>query len=215
MDYILKHLTYKGGHPSLTSEKDCFIIANNSSITIKIGSASATIPINQISGCRMETQDQLERRITATRLLAIGVFALAFKKKKINTEKYLTIDFSDNNGISNTVLFSGKGVPKAHSAIYQIMTQSIEKRKYTINNEYQDNTPSFKDIYSMREDDDVPSFEDIFSQIDTEEEHHKSNDIQKDKTTPYEEIKCLKELLDMGAITQEEFETKKKELLGL
>ncbi len=32
--------------------------------------------------------------------------------------------------------------------------------------------------------------------------------------SPYEEIKSLKELLDMGAITQEEFDIKKKEILG-
>ncbi len=32
---------------------------------------------------------------------------------------------------------------------------------------------------------------------------------------PYEEIKKVKELLDMGIITQEEFDAKKKELLGL
>lgn len=30
-----------------------------------------------------------------------------------------------------------------------------------------------------------------------------------------EEIKALKELLDMGAITEEEYESKKKDLLGL
>ncbi len=35
------------------------------------------------------------------------------------------------------------------------------------------------------------------------------------QTIPAEELKKLKELLDMGVITQEEFEIKKKELLGL
>lgn len=40
------------------------------------------------------------------------------------------------------------------------------------------------------------------------EEKEENND-------PYEEIKKLKELLDMGIISNEEFETKKKELLGL
>lgn len=35
------------------------------------------------------------------------------------------------------------------------------------------------------------------------------------KISPAEELKKFKELLDMGAITQEEFDTKKKELLGL
>ena len=32
---------------------------------------------------------------------------------------------------------------------------------------------------------------------------------------PYEEVKKLKELLDMGILTEEEFQAKKKELLGL
>lgn len=35
------------------------------------------------------------------------------------------------------------------------------------------------------------------------------------KIDPYEEVKKLKELLDIGAITQEEFDAKKKELLNL
>ena len=34
-------------------------------------------------------------------------------------------------------------------------------------------------------------------------------------TDPYEELKKLKELLDLDIITKEEFETKKKQLLGL
>jgi predicted Zn-dependent peptidase len=33
--------------------------------------------------------------------------------------------------------------------------------------------------------------------------------------SPAEELKKFKELLDMGIITQEEFDTKKKQLLGL
>ena len=37
----------------------------------------------------------------------------------------------------------------------------------------------------------------------------------KDKEDNLEQIKKLKELLDLGAITQEEFDAKKKELLGL
>ena len=34
-------------------------------------------------------------------------------------------------------------------------------------------------------------------------------------TDPYEELKRLKELLDLGIVTEEEFETKKKQLLDL
>ena len=44
----------------------------------------------------------------------------------------------------------------------------------------------------------------------------KSNTSDKDGTiSPADEIKKYKELLDMGAITQEEFDAKKKQLLGL
>ena len=39
--------------------------------------------------------------------------------------------------------------------------------------------------------------------------------LLKKKNDPYEELKKLKELLDMGIINEEEFESKKKELLNL
>ena len=49
----------------------------------------------------------------------------------------------------------------------------------------------------------------------------KSNNIKVEYTqtkvnsNPYEELKSLKELMDMGIITNEEFEAKKKQLLGI
>lgn len=42
-----------------------------------------------------------------------------------------------------------------------------------------------------------------------------SEETIKEKNNPYEELKKLKELLDMGIINEEEFESKKKELLNL
>lgn len=41
------------------------------------------------------------------------------------------------------------------------------------------------------------------------------NDSIENAINPYDEVKQLKELLDMDIITQEEFDTKKKQLLGL
>ena len=41
------------------------------------------------------------------------------------------------------------------------------------------------------------------------------NNIAVPTTSPVEEIKKYKELLDLGIITQEEFDIKKKQLLGL
>lgn len=49
-----------------------------------------------------------------------------------------------------------------------------------------------------------------------EEMHQSSQPVQQVKADdPYEEVKKLKELLDMGIITEEEFELKKKNILGI
>lgn len=49
-----------------------------------------------------------------------------------------------------------------------------------------------------------------------EEMHQSSQPVQQAKADdPYEEIKKLKELLDMGIITEEEFDLKKKNILGI
>lgn len=214
MNYELYNLVYKGGHPAITFEKNCTISTNINNLTIKCGNRTASIPINQITAVRMETQDQVENRITATRLFTLGIYALAFKKKKKTTEKYLTLDYEDNNGISSTILFSGKGVPKAHSAIYEVISENAKRRKSIANYEVHEGTPSFEDIYSLREDD-VPSYEDIFSEVDSNQDNDNHTNTRTIDMDPYDEIKKLKELLDMGVVTQEEFDAKKKELLGL
>lgn len=49
-----------------------------------------------------------------------------------------------------------------------------------------------------------------------EEMHQSSQTVQQAKADdPYEEVKKLKELLDMGIITEEEFDLKKKNILGI
>ena len=49
-----------------------------------------------------------------------------------------------------------------------------------------------------------------------EDMHQSSQPVQQTKADdPYEEVKKLKELLDMGIITEEEFDLKKKNILGI
>jgi len=47
------------------------------------------------------------------------------------------------------------------------------------------------------------------------QEAAKSGPVAQAPSDPYEELKKLKELLDLGIVTEEEFETKKKQLLDL
>lgn len=51
--------------------------------------------------------------------------------------------------------------------------------------------------------------------FDFEESPAELEDVVKETTTSLEGIKALKELLDLGAITEEEFDIKKKQILGL
>lgn len=57
--------------------------------------APTEIPLTEITSVTLESGEELSSRITMTRLVTIGVFALA-AKKKTGGEKYLTIETSSN-----------------------------------------------------------------------------------------------------------------------
>lgn len=170
LDDVSIKLEYKGGHPDLKKEKDCTMKITNDDLTISYGISQGKIDFSSITGIHYETAEQISRRITATRLLTLGVFAFAFKKKKKDSQKYLTIEFTVND-MECAALFSGKKSQDAYSKLFE---------RYS----------NFKNRQS------------------NEETTENSND-------PYEELKKLKELLDMGIISEEEFESKKKELLNI
>lgn len=82
LDDVSIKLEYKGGHPLLKKEKDCTLKITNEDMTISYGISDGKIDFSSITGIHYETAEQISRRITATRLLTLGVFAFAFKKKK-------------------------------------------------------------------------------------------------------------------------------------
>ena len=66
--------------------------------------------MSDIKSVNFETSQQIEKRVTATRLLALGVFAFAFKKKSKSKDKFLTVDFLFS-GLENTMMFEGSQAP--------------------------------------------------------------------------------------------------------
>ena len=52
------------------------------------------LPLSQLEGVRLEDGEELSSRVTMTRLVTLGVFALA-AKKKTGGEKFLTIESPD------------------------------------------------------------------------------------------------------------------------
>lgn len=51
-------------------------------------------PLTEITAARVESGEELQSRVTVTRLVLVGIFAFALKKKK-GGEKYLTVDGED------------------------------------------------------------------------------------------------------------------------
>ena len=105
----------------LTKDGSATLTLTDREIILKVGSKSAVVAVEHLDGVRLETQEQIEKRVTATRILMLGIFAFAFKKKKKNSDKFLTIDFSDDVGMKNVILMEGKDAPNAHSALYNLL----------------------------------------------------------------------------------------------
>lgn len=53
-----------------------------------------------IKNISVEDQTTIEKRIGFKRLLLVGIFALAWKKKQVNTLSYLVIEYTDDIGIN-------------------------------------------------------------------------------------------------------------------
>lgn len=56
--------------------------------------ASFNIPISDVINIEIEGKDQVSRRVTVTRLIAIGIFAFALQKKREDKDGYITLELS-------------------------------------------------------------------------------------------------------------------------
>jgi hypothetical protein len=118
---------YIAGHPEITSPIDAtnYEIANSELLIFPIipargftaahlGEAAGIIPISQIVHVAVEDASTSEKRVTATRILALGIFALAAKKKDIHAKFYATISWG--GGIRNDTIFEFEGKDAQRSA---------------------------------------------------------------------------------------------------
>lgn len=66
------------------------------------GFSKETFPLSSISEVSTQTQQQISSRVTATRLLTLGVFALAAKKKQASNSVYLVITANGSDLVLET-----------------------------------------------------------------------------------------------------------------
>lgn len=89
---------------------------------LKIGD----IPFERISNVLSEDQSTIESRISATRLVLVGVFALAWKKKKKNELGYLTVFWNDGKFDHETVFeFEGKDAVQRANSVRNILIKIL------------------------------------------------------------------------------------------
>lgn len=82
------------------------------------GLRKTTIKLADVEAVTIEDGAALEARITATRLVLIGVFALAFRKRK-GGEQYLTIESTDGVALLEV---PRKSIPAAQRFAAQVRT---------------------------------------------------------------------------------------------
>lgn len=68
-------------------------------------SINSSINISDIDDVKVEDKTSVEKRLTVGRLLLVGVFAFAWKKKKIDESAYLIIEWKKGK-FSNTTIFN-------------------------------------------------------------------------------------------------------------
>lgn len=122
-DFVLSG-TYVGGHVEIndTMENSCLLIRKDClefckakyPPAVKSGSeipefTGATIPLDSIEDVSIEDRSQIQNKITAGRLLLVGVFALAWRKKKLQKMQFVVVKWKSGKFENETTfMFEGE-----------------------------------------------------------------------------------------------------------
>lgn len=101
---------YMGGYGDSRKAKGVVSFFEKQTEFSAVMSTKFTIPNSQIKDVVIEGKDEVNRRVTVTRLLAVGIFAFALKKKNKDQESYITLELTDGQEI---ILFVDNKAPMA------------------------------------------------------------------------------------------------------
>lgn len=122
----IRGLKLLGGSPDFKPGSTVFVSYSTTELRLKSGFKSKSYPLDQLQ-TRAETQQDLERRVTATRLVTLGIFAFAFKKSKQHLHQILTIEINTPTGAIDLVFETDKAAQYAQSlnrkAIQQVQAE--------------------------------------------------------------------------------------------
>jgi hypothetical protein len=93
-------MKYLGGHPGREKATTCTVTIDDDGVRARVVRNFIDVPWSEVRAVEVDGPDEVQRRVTATRLLATGLFAFAFKKAK--RLAYLTITTDDGEAIFET-----------------------------------------------------------------------------------------------------------------
>lgn len=122
-DFRLSNAKYVGGHPNADMEFShvAFVPVNDviefyyGQFIIKGNDYKFSIKKSDIKNISFEDATTMEKRVTLGRVLLVGVFALAWRKKKKNEIAFVVIDWNDGQ-FDHSTTFSFEGSNAAQQA---------------------------------------------------------------------------------------------------
>lgn len=177
---------YVGGNLTMKANESVEIICYEKDVTLHPANSlwmhnkDIVIPFDKLEPLTLKTEEQIEKDVTLTRLLLVGILAFGLKKKKVTKNQFLIVSGIDETGSSI-------------SGIFEIGT--LSSRNITQVNEVRRNFL-------------------VNNPMEIQKEEVAIEETPTTVADPIEQIKKLAELKQIGAITEEEFENKKNELLS-
>ena len=95
------HPTYLGGVPDFKGRDGKLEVYEKQLIFTDSFHKDRTFTIEaaELTSYYVEGKEEIEHRLTATRMVALGIFSLAAKKKEVTREQYLTLVLNDGRNI--------------------------------------------------------------------------------------------------------------------
>ena len=122
---------YVSGHPNIDNSKNSvsYIISNNNIEFYDVQiSLLAKTPLEQIKDVYIEDASTIEKRISAGRLLLVGVFALAWQKNKKNEMAFLILKLNDGRFDHECIFqFNGKDAISTANAKRNVLIRVLPK----------------------------------------------------------------------------------------
>jgi hypothetical protein len=183
--------SYVGGHPDIDNHiprcaiypKDGSIIIFNQTTIIDIPKKIGSIDYESVIDITVEDSSSIEKKVTLGRVLLVGIFALAWRKKKKNELYFLSINWKTDRFEHSTLFsFEGKDAMSNANKLRNKLINLISLTPQT------DQKPVEKPV------------ENVEKKISTEEEIEKK-------------LEAWQRMLSKGLITQDEFDKRKKEIL--